>query len=177
MKTTADELIHIATIIKSFGVKGEVVLDPHTDNINRFVKDYSTFLYFIDEVEHILTMTGFKIQGARVIANMAELDTPEQVQALRQQPLFVHASERAPLSDNEYYYSDLQSCTVYEQQRKVGVVQHVRNYGTCDLLEVLLPMEKKTIVLIPFRDALIERVDILEKKIVYSDLTGYLGDI
>lgn len=77
---------------------------------------------------------------ASPILRLEGMQTREHVEALRGEPLLV---PRPDLGDDEFWTDDLVGCVVVDGSRRVGEVERVLTYPSCDLLvvgELLVPL-------------------------------------
>ncbi len=85
------------------------------------------------------------------IARLDGITDRNAAEALRGQLIEVDRAALPPLDDGEYYHADLVGLQcVDEAGNALGTVAGIENFGAGDLIEVLLPNGKRS--LIPFRD-------------------------
>lgn len=160
--------VYVAKLGKAVGLKGHLRLFIDSDFPEQFKKG-STFLtnknfqltiseYLKDR--DLVSFEGFSdIESAKKLTNTELYTTIEETK------------EFCKLKDNEFFWFDLISCEVYEDNLKLGVVSDVHRFPLNDYLEVktdsqLVEKGLPKIFLIPhIFETFIQRVDIENKKI------------
>lgn len=160
--------VYVAKLGKAVGLKGHLRLFIDSDFPEQFKKG-STFLtnknfqltiseYLKDR--DLISFEGFSdMESAKKLTNTELYTTIEQTK------------EFCKLKDNEFFWFDLISCEVYEDNLKLGVVSDVHRFPLNDYLEVktdsqLVEKGLPKIFLIPhIFETFIQRVDIENKKI------------
>ena len=118
------EFVAIAKIVRTRGIRGEVVAEILTEFPDRF--------RFLDRV-HLsrLGFTGWEVlehhwfQKNRVILRFKGRKTPHEVEALVGCEVQVPESERIELPDDTFFDSDLLGCQVIQGQDSLGLVVDV----------------------------------------------------
>ena len=78
------------------------------------------------------------------------------------------------LYEDEYFYSDLENCIVFDEEHKeLGKVIQVNDFNNIINLEVKLNAKDKSIF-IPFNDFFVKDVDINNKTIIIHVIEGLL---
>jgi 16S rRNA processing protein RimM len=153
---TTDRII-VGAIAGSFGVQGEVRLksfcaDPAA------IAGYGP-LYTEDGTR------SFKVKLTKAVsgglgARLSGVETKEQADALRGTSLYADRARLPRLPDDEFYHADLIGLTVKDPGGAlIGTVQAVHNHGAGDLLEIMGPGMKSSLLL-PFTRATVPLVDI-----------------
>ena len=167
-----DELIAIAKIVRTRGLKGEVVADILTDFPDRFdVLENVTAVR--DSGERFeLKIEKFWFQNGRVILKFAGFDSISRGETLRNIEICVPESEAVELEADEYFDWELARCKVQTLSGEfVGKVREVMRTGGTELLVV--EGETKEF-LIPFAYAICVEVDIENKLIKVDPPEGLL---
>ena len=81
-------------------------------------------------------------------------------------------SEKVEIDKGEYFMYELVELEVYEDDRYIGMVTKIENYGAQDLLFVESPEGKE--YMIPYVDEFILDVDLKNKKINIKSIEGLL---
>ena len=156
----------MAHLVRTRGIKGELVAVPLNDRRERF-----------DQLKRVLA-NGAELEverawwhGDKLILKFRGVDTMTQAEALAGIDVCVPASERAPLPDDEFYLSDLIGCEVVDGVggRIVGTVSGWQDAGGPPLLELA-----DSPVLIPFARSICREIDIAGKRIVIDPPQGLL---
>lgn len=121
------------------------------------------------EIEHVW------MHGADVILKFKGIDTISDAERLRGCDVVIPFSERAELSEGEYYQSDLVGCEVTSSDgRLLGVVMDWQETGGTPLVEVRRPDGKD--LLVPFAKSIFTKID-LEQRRIEVDLPEGLEDL
>ncbi|HQX54350.1 MAG TPA: ribosome maturation factor RimM [Pyrinomonadaceae bacterium] len=161
-----EELVTIAKIVKTRGLKGELVADLLTDFPQRFEGLESVTAVRPDGSMLSLNLDDFWFQNGRVILRFAGYGTIELAEALRGVEICVSEAEAVTLDDGEFYDWQLQGCRVETLDRtEIGVVTELMRNGATEIL-VVKGVEKDH--LIPFAETICPEVDI-ENKLIRID--------
>ena len=116
---------------------------------------------YIDGYEHdVVKFRYYKGCGYIVLEDVT---TCEQAEMFRNITLTV-PKEQIPLSDGEYLISDLENCTVVDEQENIiGYVESVGQYGSAYIINILKNGGLRSF---PFLNEVIKNVNIQSKKIV-----------
>lgn len=167
-----DELVAIAKIVRTRGLKGEVVADLLTDFPERFeVLDEITAVRESGE-RFELKIEKFWFQNGRVILKFVGFDSIESGETLRNVEICVPESEAVELEEDEYFDWELAGCKVETVSGElIGNVRELMRTGGTELLVV--EGEAKEF-LIPFANAICIEVDIENKLIKVDPPAGLL---
>ncbi len=168
------DLVAIANIVRTRGLKGEVVADLLTDFPERFeaLRDVIGVREGGERLE--LKIEKFWFQNGRVILKFAGFDTIEQGEKLRNVEICVPESEAVELSDGEYFDWELAGCKVETiDGTEIGEVRELMRTGGTELLVVA---GKTKEYLIPFAEAICVEVDV-ENKLIKVDPPDGLLDL
>ena len=203
-QTVSDEWLEVGTIVSPQGLQGEVKVLSLSDFPERFEKKGQRWLRSPKgETPQLVNLKyGRNIPGKNLyIVKLAEINSREQAETLRNYKLLVPISDRVPIAKDEYHVADLIDLEVYLQEtgELVGHVRDIFSTGH-DLLEVeLLPKlipevvsetlpemeeaiaeEEKVVnkkpktILIPFVMKIVPVVDIANKRIEITPPAGLL---
>jgi len=140
-----DKRIALAAVAGAHGIKGEVRLKLFSDSAASLAAHQ-----FLHVGGARLRLLGVKDQGKNAVARFEGIEDRSAAEALRGSLVEVDRDALPPLSEGEYYHSDLVGLTCVDQAGTViGTVVAVENYGAGDLLEVEVAGGKRQ--LIPFR--------------------------
>lgn len=151
---------------------------PMTDDPERFAELLQVFL---DGEDGPVGVLGVRFHGDRLLVRLAGVEDRSAADRLRGRRLQTILAEVAPLQDDEYYWFELQGCTVEdERQGVVGRVSGVDRIPSGELLVVdtstvaPTPGGAAREVLIPFVKAIVRSVDLAQRRIVISAPDGLL---
>lgn len=161
-----EDLVAIAKITKTRGLRGEVVADVLTDFPERF--DDLERVYALDGATEIseLTLEKFWFQKDRIILKFAGYDSVEQAETLRDCEICIPETEAVALESDEYFDWQLEDCAVETVEgERIGRVKEIMRTGGTEIL-VVENDEKE--YLIPFAEAICIEVDV-ENKLIRVD--------
>ena len=161
-----EELVAIANIVRTRGLKGEVVADILTDFPERF--DSLTDVIGVRESGERLELKieKFWFQNDRVILKFAGYDSIEKAETLRNVEICVPEDEAVELEDGEFFDWELAGCKVETVDGiTIGVVRELMRTGGTELLVVGGEARE---FLIPFAEAICVEVDV-ENKVIKID--------
>jgi 16S rRNA processing protein RimM len=111
-----------------------------------------------DDERKTATVEGFRLVDGGALIKFAGADDMEKAKAFSSWEIEVPREEACPLSEGEFYVSDLCQCSMLFGGEAVGTVRSVCESGASDLLEVETVDGK--MVLVPFVGRLIGAVDL-----------------
>lgn len=155
------DLLHVATLGRSVGLKGEMKLNLSTD----FPEQFSANASFILENGKEVTLSSYNPD--RELVHIKGIDSPEAAKALTNAKLFTTfeaTRERCNLSEGEFFWFDLLGSSVMEGEMLLGKVQEIERIGPLDYLLVatdsaLVAKELPTTFLIPYIDRFVLNAD------------------
>ena len=167
-----EELVSIANIVRTRGLKGEVVADSLTDFPERFESLVDVIGVRASGERLELKIEKFWFQSGRVILKFVGFDTIERGETLRNVEICVPESDAVELDDGEYFDWQLAGCKVETLDgTQIGEVRELMRTGGTELLVVA--GEAKD-YLIPFVEAICVEVDVENKLIKIDPPDGLL---
>ena len=167
-----DNFITVGKILSSFGLKGQVKVDVHLEDLTvlRTVDTFSIGDALLKSKINFLKKTKKSIW----IAAISETKNKEEADNLKGQLIYIETKYLHSLMTDEFYYKDLKGLQIkIEGSVQKGFVNHVCNFGSGDLLEVSLDDNKATIY-IPFDKNNVSKIDLAHKTITLTPLKGLL---
>ena len=166
------ELVAVACIVRTRGLKGEVVADILTDFPERF-ELLNVVTAVRENSERLdLKIEKFWFQNSRVILKFEGYDTVESGETLRNVEICVPESEAVELEADEYFDWELEGCKVETiSGETIGEVRELMRTGGTELLVVVGETKE---YLIPFANAICVEVDIKSKLITIDPPEGLL---
>jgi 16S rRNA processing protein RimM len=165
-----EPLLHIATIGKTIGIKGELKFHIKTDFPEQFVSGSS---FVINKSEKI-TLTSVDLE--RLLVKVNGVSNPQDAKKFTNLKLFTTREEtrkNCHLLEGEYFWFDLEDCKVYEDGKLLGVVNEIEriaitNYLSITTDESLVKEGFSKSFLVPFMEPFKQSVDIENKIITLS---------
>ena len=142
----APKRIALAAVAGAHGIKGELRLKLFADSVAS-LKAHDR-VYVGGELREIRELRD---ANKTAIARLDGVNDRTAAEALRGSLIEVDRAALPALEDGEYYHADLVGlpCVGFADE-PLGSVAGIENFGAGDLIEVLLPNGKRS--LIPFRD-------------------------
>lgn len=162
--TTGADWTLLARLVRPQGRHGEILSDILTDFPERFAERKRLFLVSdTNTIAHEVTLEGHWLHKGRVVLKFAGVDSINDAEALRGLAVAIPASERAELTDDSVYISDLVDCEIIDlnTSKTIGEITDV------DREAALLVVRggKGEEVLIPFAKAYLEKIDVAAKRV------------
>ena len=160
------DLVAVARIVRTRGLKGEVVAEVLTDFPDRFeLLDTVTAVREGGE-RFELKIEKFWFQNGRVILKFVGYDTVESGETLRDAEICVPESDAVDLEEGEYFDWQLAGCKVETiGGEHIGEVRELMRTGGTELLVVAGEAKE---YLIPFANTICVEVDI-ENRLIRID--------
>ena len=151
-------MIVIGQVSKAQGVKGEIKINPYTDNINIFEELDEIFIggkkYNIANAKFLCNGVFLKLEG---------IDDRNKAELLAGKDIFIPRDKANPLDAGEYYIVDVIGSEVSVGGKPLGKLVDILQYGAADVYVVKLPNKQK--VMFPWLKAVVDKVDIENKTI------------
>ena len=167
----SDELVAVARVVRTRGLRGEVVAELLTDFPERFDGLERLIAVRPDGRRESIELEEHWLQARHIVLKFAGYDSIDAAGALVGSEMTVPEEERVVLSDNEYYDWELTDCRVESiAGEHIGQVRGVLHTGATDILVVddantgrehLIPLADEICVDIDKKSKLI-RVDLPE---------------
>ncbi|MGA7413877.1 MAG: ribosome maturation factor RimM [Bryobacteraceae bacterium] len=172
------ERVVLAEIHRPRGIRGELVARSLTDVPGRLKELKAAWVQFADGSDFEVTLEDAWEHKGNWVFKFAGVDSANDAERFKGADLWVPRSERAPLSDGEYYESDLMGCQVVDgaSGQLIGSVSGWQHYGGPALMEVKRTAEAKAgrEVLVPFVPAICRKVDVAARTIEVDLPVGLL---
>lgn len=166
------DLVVIAKVAKTRGLRGEVVAELLTDFPERF-DGLENVTGTLPDGKHVdLKIERYFFQKGRIVLKFAGYDTIVQGQELRSVEISVPESEAVELEADEFFDWQLEGCQVETiEGETIGTVRELLRTGGTEVLIVAGP-EKE--FLIPFAESICVEVDVDNKLIRIDPPDGLL---
>ena len=163
-----NEIFKIGLIVKPQGIKGELKVQPLTDDINRF-KNLKEVL--IDDKNY--RVGSAKIGGNIVFLSIFGINDRNTAETFRGKFLCVKRENAVPLEEGRYFIADIIGCKVITDENVlIGEITDVFSSRT-DVLTVKCVNGR--IMRFPFLKDLVVKVDVESKQFVV--LTKRLSEV
>jgi 16S rRNA processing protein RimM len=151
LNDVSDDLIVVARVARTRGLRGEVVADLQTDFPERFDDLDSVIAIAPDGSRRSLQIEEHWFHGNRLVLKFAAYDSIEEARELAGHHLAVPASERIELPEDHFYEWELAGCRVEAMDGTlIGQAKEVMHTGGVEILvvagdagrEMLIPMAR-----------------------------------
>ena len=169
----SEDLVAIARIAKTRGLRGETVADVLTDFPERFEDLETVFAVKPNGAREELKIESFRFQNNRVLLKFASIDSIDAAETYRGAEICIPESESVELEEGEFFDWELTGCAVETVEgENIGRVKEIMRTGGTEIL-VVAGAEKE--YLIPFAEAICTEVDV-ENKLIRVDAPEGLLD-
>lgn len=137
--------LSVGFLRRPHGVKGEIVMDLHTDFPERMKSGRKLF---IGEERQPVTLTSVRPHQSGLLVKFEGIETPEQAGKFRNQWVYVKKSDLPPLSEGQLYQFELLGFLVVDEDgNPLGELVEILETGANDVYvvrddsgrEILLP--------------------------------------
>jgi 16S rRNA processing protein RimM len=166
-------LITIGRIIKPFGVKGEMKIEPMTDFPDRFKKLSQVVLVSPKGGELAAEVKSARTDaGGSLYLLLSGYETPEKAKALNGWFIKVPQEQAVPLPEGSFYHFELIGMEVVsESGEKLGTITDIFETGSND---VYVMRQGRREIFIPATKEIIKQVDRTRKRMVIHMMDGLL---
>lgn len=161
------ELSKVGVIVGFHGLKGEVKVKSLTDfKEDRF--KVGNELYLVkNNLEVKVKIKSWRNHKGMDLLAFEEFDDLTSIEKFRSYEIFADKEVLDKLQEDEYYYSDLVGLDVYDfQDNKIGKIVKINETAANNIFEL------DSGVLIPFVKAIVDKVDLKEKKVTLFEIEG-----
>ena len=162
-----EDLIVVAHIVKTRGLRGEVVADLLTDFPDRFENLTSLIGISSDGVRRSLQIEEQWLHGKRLVLKLAGFDSIDEAKELVDYALAVPAEDRISLPTDTFYDWELVDSRVGTVSgEQIGYVKEIMRTGGVEILKVVDETGRDR--LIPMASDIVVEID-KEKKLIRID--------
>lgn len=162
----------IGTVVKPHGLKGEVKVYPHTDDLSRF--EDATYL-IVGGTEEKLEVQSIREQKGMIFLKFKDKNTIESIEYLLRKELYVDGDNMRELEEDEYMIDTLIGLEVYlEDDTKIGVVTDFLQYTANDVFVITLESGQKA--MIPFLKQFVPKIDMEHQKMIIRPIKGMIEE-
>lgn len=157
MTGDADTLFAVGRIVKAFGIRGEIVVEPLTRDAERLRKLTQALVGRTADDARLCTITGVSIDGRGARLKLAEVPDRTAAEGLTGCYLFVGADERIRPAAGTFFVDEVVGLAVLDDgDRRIGTVKAVLHLPAHDVY-VVAAGERE--IMIPAVKAFILRID------------------
>lgn len=162
--------LSVGFLRRPHGVKGEIVMDLHTDFPERMKQGRKVF---IGEDHKPMTLTNVRPHQAGLLVKFRDVDTPEDAGLFRNQWVYVQAKD-VPLPEGRHYKHELLGLKVVDEaDNPLGKLVEILETGANDVYVVRDDSGKE--ILLPNIPSVILDLDIGARTMRVHLLDGLVG--
>ncbi len=163
-------LLHVATLGRTVGLKGDMNFIIKTDFPEQFVAGER----FVDANNRTIVLESVDLE--RNLVRIEGLNTPEAAKRYVNTKLFTsyeQTRQNCHLEAGEFFWFDIMGCRLIEAKRVLGTVREIERFGAVDYLRVttdsaLVAEGEVKEFLLPYQAPFILSTDIECKEIIVS---------
>lgn len=169
-----DQRIAVAYISRSKGVRGHVMAEPLTDDLQRYDALGTVLVQKEGRPDRLFQLEQWHAEKPGVLLKFAGIDTPEAARELLVKGYVTVERDQVPtLPHGSYYIFDLVGCAVEDEKGEaIGTVDEVLEMPSTDVYVVRGPHGE---VLIPAVKDYIKDVHIDQRRIVVAGIEELLS--
>ena len=166
----AGSLYAIGRVVKAFGIRGEVVVEPLTSVPSRFSTLRSVLVGRTPEQTRPLGIGDVRVEARGIRIRFSEIGSRNDAETLVGLFLFVTEEQRVRLSPGSHYVEDLIGIDVVnESGEQVGVIKEVMKLPAQDVYVV--EHEGKDIMIPAVREFILS-IDVRKRRMVVRMIDG-----
>ena len=124
--------VTLAVLGRTHANRGEITAVSMTSKPDRFEHLREAYLFAENREPRTVEIESVWDHNGRLVFKFRGIDNMSDAEVWHGAELRVPASQRAPLEEGEFYYSDLTGCEVFERAsgERLGVVKAVQEFGS-----------------------------------------------
>ena len=168
MKSSEPEFITIGKILSPWGVKGKLKVEVITDFPQRFAPSSKIYIN-----HQPMTVDSCLWHKGKAIIKLNAIDSVEDAQRLKGQPIEIHHSQLKPLPKGQYYHFQLIGLEVWTTQgEQLGNVTKIL---TAESNDIYVVHRTRGEILIPAIEDVVKSIDLNKGRIVIEPIEGLLS--
>ncbi|MBE7022784.1 MAG: 16S rRNA processing protein RimM [Ruminococcaceae bacterium] len=163
------DYIEVGKVVNTHGIRGEIKLNPWTDNLPE-ITEIDTFYLKDKDGFRPLHAERVRIHKNCAIIKAAGIDDMNAAEQLRGRVLYVEKMEELP--EGRYYIADLIGLSVKTEEGEIGILSDVLQTGAHDVYEITTTEGKKA--LLPAVSQFVEEINMDARYIRVRLIEGIL---
>ncbi len=174
-RATETRLVLIGTVRRAHGVRGELLVTPHTDDPARFGLLREVHLVLAHGEQRSARVLGARVSNKGVLLRLDEVSDRDAAQSLAGAEVFIPREQCLPLPPDSYYEFELWGMEVRTTGGRVlGTLQEVVNFPANDVWVVRDRQGHE--YLLPAIKEVIKQVDRQERVITIEPMAGLVEE-
>lgn len=164
--------VEVGQIVNTHGIKGEVKVKSNSDFTETRFQPSEVLTVKHNNNEIQLTVTSYRVHKGFHMLKFKDINNINEVEQYKGDFLYQERDhEDIELAENEFYYSDIIGCTVFDdEETPIGRVINIFETGANDVWVVKGDKE----YLIPYIADVVKAIDIENKTIHITPMEGLL---
>lgn len=163
----------VGRIICPWGVRGQVKVEPLTDDPKRFKSLPEVFIEFADSAVFYQIESVIFLKDYFPVIKLEGINSRQKAEALRGYYLKIQRKHAVKLPKDRYFICDIIGLCVFDESGNyIGTVKDVLQTGANDVYAVETPDQKE--VLIPAIKQVVKKIDLENGKMIIQPLEGML---
>ncbi len=131
------EYLVVGFLRRAHGVRGEMVMEIHTDFPERLKAKTKVF---VGDKRQPMTISGTRVHQEGLLVKFKDIDSPEDTVRYRNQLVYVTAADRPQLPEGQFYHHELIGFDVVDEEKgPVGKLTEIMQTGANDVYIVTRP--------------------------------------
>jgi 16S rRNA processing protein RimM len=163
-----NSFIAVGRLMRTHGIFGDILCKPLTHNLERHSLLKKVYLEFQNgDIKEVL-LSDSEIYGALWKLHFEGLNSPEAVQPFVNAYVLIPESERLPLPEGEFYFSDFENFKAVDKEGNIiGEVLSAQEMPSVNVFNLLV---KGREIIVPWIDDCVLNVN-MEGKTITVDMT------
>jgi len=168
MKLSEPEYVTIGQILAPWGIKGKLKVEVVTDFPQRFAPSSKIYIN-----QQPMTIDATEWHKGKAIIKLSTIDSIEDAQRLRGQPIEIHHSQLQPLPQGQYYHFQLIGLEVQTTQGEL--LGNITEILTAESNDIYVVNGARGEILIPAIEDVVKSIDLNKGRIVIEPIEGLLS--
>lgn len=135
---TNSKLIPIGKIARATGIKGDVKVFVEKCYRSYVLQNKKKIKIFLEGEEKPLSFALPREEVKFLVFSISGINSRTLAENIEKKTLFCYEEELPKLEEDEFYYSALKNLPIYENEKHIGKIKDISNYGAGDIIEVEL---------------------------------------
>ena len=149
-------MISIGKIAGAVGLKGELKVTVSEDFEDHILKSSKKMKFFKENGEEI-PMSFKRRQSKFLVCEIDGIKDRTQAEIFGKPRIYCQEEDLPKLDEDEFYNSDLIGLAVFEDDKNIGKIHNIDNFGAGDVVEIEL--QDGSFIMYPFTKAIFLQVE------------------
>ena len=167
MRLSEPEYVTIGQILAPWGIKGKLKVEIVTDFPQRFTPCSKIYIN-----QQPMTIDSTEWHKGKAIIKLSTIDSIEDAQRLRGQPIEIHHSQLQPLPEGQYYHFQLIGLEVETTQGEL--LGNITEILTAESNDIYVVNGDRGEILIPAIEDVVKSIDLNKGRVVIEPIEGLI---